>query len=312
MMDTPPGAEPAWLKWARRLLGIFALAGLLVWWPMLVAGAPAWPRYLSPALSTASAILWTILSWRYSHALRRALLLAVLIACAAALARDAGLQRHGRAPRGHTVRVMQWHLDPASTNMAVLSELERELPHVALIYGAPSWVYERAARRGGIREARLRFRVASEHALVLSRYPMERLDVPPHRATEWVLCRVYEPRGPFYVLGVNAPHRSYTALDVQEIEEWTRGLRPLILAVRGGRDRTDAAWRPIRTSMAPAFERGGVGWPYDAPKCFPVYAMNNLWVSEEFGVYRSGYRWSRHSPHVRHVAILRHPNEANP
>ncbi|MCS6771508.1 MAG: hypothetical protein NZ740_05730 [Kiritimatiellae bacterium] len=298
-------------RWMALLAAPVAVAGLAVWWPMLDANAPHWARWISPLISSASAVVWIAVAWRTARQWLRLLMATITVGCLSAFVRDTALlTRSGSSPRGHALRIVQWALDPGIENPALLSEMERELPHAVVLYYPPLWIRERAAQRGGIRELRLRFRHGGKSMLILSRFPIERLPVPEAVADRWLFCRIFDPAGTYHLLAIEqtAPPQK---TDMAVLLQFISSNRPLVLAAGGIRDRTDAIWRPLRRDLTPVFERGGFGLPYSSPSWFPMYSRYHLWATDEFAVYNAGYRWSRYAPHLRHFAILRHPAPLN-
>lgn len=289
--------------------GLVAFAGLLVWWPMLSETAPGWPRALPPALSVMAGLVWLFTAWPGIRAPARAGLVAVNLLLVAALARDAGMDRRIRHPDGPTLRIAQWTLDAVSTNAALFSELERELPHVVLLHHPPPTL-ALAGQSATARRLRLNFALRRMAILVISRFPLEPLTPPQLQEVETIFVRVQDPAGAFYLLALDANGASMNAAHTRALASFIRDhpeARPLVLACGNARDRTDAVWRPVRAALRPAYEQAGYGWPYSTPSRLPLFARDHLWVSDDLIVNGAGYRWSRHSPHLRQYIILSRP-----
>lgn len=289
--------------------GLIACAGLLVWWPMLSESAPSWPRMAPPALSVLAGLVWLFSAWAGIRAPARVGVVVVNLALFGALARDAGMERCIRHPDGPTLRISQWTLGAGSTNAALLSELERESPHVMVLYHPPP-ALPLAGQTATARRLRLNYALRRMEIIVISRFPLEPLTPPQLPEVETIFLRVQDPAGAFYLLALDGKGVSMNATHTRAIASFIRdhpAARPLILACGSARDRTDAMWRPVRGSLRPAFEQAGYGWPYSTPSRLPLFARDHLWISDDFLVNGAGYRWSRHAEHLRHYAVLSRP-----
>jgi hypothetical protein len=295
---------------ARRLIAwpsaAIALAGLMVWWPMLDPSAPAWPRLIPPPISLAASLLWV---WAATPKTRLAGALAALL-LAAALARDAGLRRRIHHPQDHTFRIVQWTVDVNSASERLLPELKRELPHLVVIHHPPSAL-------AFIRSADIYRRLRLNHAIrqgpfvVFSRYALEPLEPPQITGIESLFLRVRDPAGDVFLLATDAAARAWDLEATRQLNQFIEShpeARPLALSCGNARERTDAVWRPVRRTMRAAYEVAGFGWPYSRPVRLPIYGRDHLWISEEWIAHSVGYRWSRHAPCLRHFAILSRVN----
>lgn len=256
-------------------------------------------------------LVWLKLTWTFSSGRVRAALLAVNLALACALARDAGPHRAIRLPDRPTLRIVQWTLDAKSTNAALIGEFARELPHVLLLHHPPEALMM-AGQTDAARRMRLHFALRRMAILMVSRFPMEPLTPPIIPEIETMFVRVNDPAGAFYLLALDAKGTVMTSHHIRPILDFLRenaDARPLILSCGNARERTDAVWQPVRKMLNPAYERAGFGWPYSAPAWFPLYARDHLWLSHDFEAHGAGYRWSRHSSHLRQFAILSRPND---
>ncbi len=290
--------------------GLVACAGLLVWWPILSESAPGWPRVFPPALSVIAGLIWLFTAWRSIRPPARVGIIAVNLLLFAALARDAGMERRIRHPDGPTLRIAQWTLDAGSTNAALFAELERELPHVVLLHHPPP-ALAMAGQSATARRLRLNFALRRMAILVISRFPLEPLTPPQLPEVETIFLRVLDPAGAFYLLALDGKGASMNATHARALASFIRDhpeARPLVLAGGGVRERTDAVWRPVRDALRPAYERAGYGWPYSTPSRLPLFARDHLWVSDDLLVNGAGYRWSRHSSHLRQYIILSRPD----
>lgn len=269
---------------------------------MLSSTAPAWPRLLPVPVSLVAAVLWLWTAGsraRFAGGLAAALL-------AAALARDAGLHRRIDPSDRPTFRIVQWTLATGIAGDRLLSELDRERPHVVVFHHPPENLA--TLRQLDIaRRLRLNFAIRRDAILVISRFPMDPLTPPQFGAIETIFLRVNDPAGAVYLLALDAEGETLGAPQVRALEEFIRThpeARPLILACGNARERTDAVWRPLRRLMQPAYEKAGFGWPYSYPARLPLYGRDHLWMSGEWTAHGVGYRWSRHATHLRHFAIL--------
>lgn len=283
---------------------VLAVVGLVGWWPQLVAGAPPWARAIPAPLALAGAILGLALSRPRGTA--RRLALALCAAHAASFLRDIAPQRSVTPADNRQIRIVQWSMDSNRFDRAIYAELFRDLPHVALLHRAPERFF--AEGRGGqFRPIRFFYAVKSGEWTAHSRYRMDRLDLPEIDGLDMLFARINDPAGAFYVFALAGAGGPSSAAQIEAVARFLRkksDCRPLVVAAGRARERTDAAWRPLKLVASPAFERAGYGWPYSYPVFLPLYARDHLWISPEFAIHKAGYRVGPAAAHLRAFAVL--------
>src|SRR5690606_15659412 len=122
------------------------------------------------------------------------------------------------------------------------------------------------------RKLQLRSVIAGGQTFLFSRYPLRQLDAPSLPGTETLLAEVTAPRGIVHLLALDAGDQPMSPPAIAALAEWiaTRPVElPLISAGGQNRSRTDAAWKPRRQWLRPAYEAAGYGWPYSWPSPVP-------------------------------------------
>lgn len=315
MTDVTPAAEPGKFEPSKNtperfsvVVGALAMAlavvGLAGWWPQLVAGAPPWLRAIPAPVALASAFVGLALSRPRGRA--RRLALALCATHTVSFLRDAAPQRSVTPADNRQIRVVQWSMESNRFDRAIYAELFRDLPHVALLHRAPEGFFTEG-RRGQFRPIRFFHAVKSGAWTAHSRHRMDRLELPDIDGLDMLFARINDPAGAYYVFALAGASRAPSAPQIEAVARFLRkesDCRPLVIAVGRARERTDAAWRPLKSLASPAFERAGFGWPYTYPALCPLYARDHLWISREFAIHKAGYRLGPAAAHLRAFAVL--------
>lgn len=285
------------------LLALISLWGLAGWWPRWVATAPDWTRLMPMPAALLSAMLWWIFHARGRHAMRRVVMALVLAGLIAGFWQDTGgSARAPGAPALPSFRVEQWTISSQTPKAAILATLDKDRPHIRILNVADGINFDEEM----LRRARLRGGVRNGNIHVFSRYPIRQRKAPELPGAQTLLVSFDTASGRLDLLAVDATG-AISPEAARELSVWLgerdQGI-PLILAGHEGLNPTDAAWRPIRKRLRPAFEEAGYGWPYSQSTPIALFSFDHLWVSRELRVKASSYHSIPKAKHRLQTASL--------
>ncbi len=290
------------------LLALLSLWGLAGWWPMLADNAPAWTGIVPiPVALLAVLLLWIFVA-RSRRRAQKILLVLITAGLVAGFWRDAGGRQRAISPNTpDTLRVMQWTAAEDTPARSILATLaENDPPHILILTRPTLTQMERSERRA----LHLKNTLVEGQSFVLSRYPIRQLVAPQLDLTHTLLAEVTAPQGPIHVLALDAGTRPISLAAIAGLREWLRAQPadiPLIIAGGHNRSRTDAAWKPLREWVQPAYEVAGYGWPYSWPSPLPLFSRDSVWVSRNLNIQSAAYRASPQSQHAREIVALALP-----